>query len=351
MSWDEYEIRFRATARKKQYPRAYIEACLAYGRPIYSRGFPIIYDLEHLARLVGYDIDYLLGCCYATSRFYRAFTIPKRSGGTRTIAEPLPSLKEIQRWILEFVLNRVPVSRYAKAFVRGRGIKENARFHKHQPMVLALDIRDFFPSILRYRVYGIFRSFGYSQAVANILSRLCTLEDCLPQGAPTSPALSNLASRRIDRRLAGLSRKLGLRYTRYADDLTFSGHFSTGNLIRVVGSILLEDGFVLNDSKIRVMAEHERQEVTGVTVNKRLRAPRELRHELRQAVYYIETFGLGSHLERTREVRGRFAHHLLGLSTHILHLDPTDPDAIHAVEVLRPLLSKADRGRWDTGVI
>lgn len=339
MSWHDYETRFRAEARRVRYPAAHLAACLAYAKPLYTRGFPPIYDVAHLAALVGYDSDYLLGCCYATDRFYREFKIPKRSGGERTISEPLPSLKEIQRWILDHVLYSEPVSRYAKGFVRGRGIKENARFHRKQPTVLSLDIRDFFPSIHRHRVYGLFRAFGYSQEVANLLARLCTFRDRLPQGAPTSPAVSNVVTRRVDRRLGGLARKLGLRYTRYADDLTFSGDVSVGRLIPVVRAILQQDGFELNESKNRAMQRHESQEVTGVIVNQRLRAPRALRRLLRQQIHYINAFGLGAHLGRTHEKRARYPYHLMGIATFILHLDPSDADALRAVNVLRPMLS------------
>jgi RNA-directed DNA polymerase len=338
MPWHEYETRFRAEAKRTHYPNESLEECLAYAKPLYTRGFPVIYNLDHLSGLVAYDTDYILGCSYAPERFYRQFVVRKRSGGQREINEPLPSLKQIQRWILDRILYAEPVSKYAKGFVPKRSIKENARFHRKQPYLLSLDIKDFFPSIKRPRVFGIFRAFGYSQEVANILARLCTREECLPQGAPTSPALSNLFARRLDRKLGGLAKKIKARYTRYADDLTFSGSFSPGKVIKVVREVLAEEKLSLNEAKTRLMEPHQRQEVTGIVVNQRLRAARDLRRGLRQAIYYIETYGLGSHLEHIREVRGRYIYHLLGLATFILYVDPEDSDALHATEVLRKLL-------------
>jgi RNA-directed DNA polymerase len=338
MSWDQYEAHFRAAAKRAHYPKEHLEACLSYAHPLYTSGVPVIYDLDHLSALVGYDRDYILGCSYAPERFYRRFTVPKRSGGERVIDEPLPSLKQIQRWVLDRILYAEPVSPYAKGFVPGRSIKENARFHRKRPLLLSLDIQDFFPSIKRPRIYGIFRGFGYTQEVANILARLCTRDECLPQGAPTSPALSNIFAKRLDRRLAGLARKLKARYTRYADDLAFSGMFSPGKVIKVVREVLAADELTLNEAKTRLMERHQRQEVTGVVVNERLRAARDLRRRLRQAIYYIDTYGLGSHLEHIKEFRGRYIYHLMGIATFALYLDPKDRDALHAIEVLRELL-------------
>ena len=342
MPWHEYETRFRAEAKRTHYPKESLEACLSYGKPLYTRGFPVIYNLDHLSGLVAYDTDYILGCSYAPERFYRQFIVRKRSGGEREINEPLPSLKEIQRWILDRILYAERVSKYAKGFVPKRSIKENARFHRKQSLLLSLDIKDFFPSIKRPRIYGIFRGFGYSQEVANILARLCTRDESLPQGAPTSPALSNIFAKRLDRKLGGLARKIQARYTRYADDLTFSGSFSPGKVIKVVREVLDEEKLILNESKTRLMEAHQRQEVTGIVVNQRLRAAREVRRNLRQAIYYIEKYGLGSHLEQIREVRGRYIYHLLGIATFILYVDPDDPDALHATDVLRNLLPDND---------
>ena len=334
MNWDEYEARFKDAARARDCPEQYVDQCLHYARPLIAQGLPPIYNLQHLSLLVGYDESYIRGCAYCSEKFYRRFHIAKRSGGLRTIDEPLPSLKDIQRWVLGNVLSRLTVSRFAKGFVAGRDIKENARFHRAQPVVLSLDIRDFFPSIQRHRVYGIFRSLGYSQEVSNILGRVCTRDNQLPQGAPTSPALSNLFARRIDRRLARYARSQKLRYTRYADDITLSGQLRPGAVISMVERVLADEGLQLNHSKTRAMQQHQRQEVTGIVVNNKLDFPRDIRRRLRQATYYIEHFGLSSHLSHTMEKRARYLDHLIGLISTVLYVHPGRSQLVEARERL-----------------
>jgi RNA-directed DNA polymerase len=146
-----------------------------------------------------------------------------------------------------------------------------------------------------------------------------------------------------------LARKLNARYTRYADDLAFSGSFSPGRIISVVRKVLGKEKLVLNETKTRLMERHQRQEVTGITVNVRLRAGRNFRRKLRQAIHYIENHGLGSHLEHIEEFRGRYVYHLMGMATFVLHIDPKDSDAIHALEVLRKLLPEAEVGSAEGG--
>ena len=326
-SFETYSETFINFAHQQRATDTQIESCLRYARPLLNRGLPPVFDIDHLCHLVGYENDYLLGAAYRPEKYYRTFEIEKRSGGVRQISEPLPGLKEIQNWLYVEVLSRVPVSECAKAFVAGRSIKDNALLHRKQEQVLSLDLKDFFPSIARFRVFGLFRSFGYSKVVTNILSRLCTLNNALPQGAPTSPAISNLIAARLDRRLLGLARKLNLRYSRYADDLTFSGEFDSGWLVMSVRAIALDEGFQLNEGKTRLMRRHQRQEVTGVVVNERLNARRELRRELRQLTYYIDKYGVEGHLNHIGELRAGFISHCLGLCSHVLHLSPGDIEA------------------------
>jgi RNA-directed DNA polymerase len=288
---------------------------------------------------VGYRTEYLLGAAYRTESFYRQFTVPKKNGSTRTISEPLPSLKEIQRWLLADLLYKVPLSRFAKAFRSDYSIKDNARFHRRQPLVLTMDLQDFFPSIARARVYDMYRRLGYSQPVSNVLARICCYENALPQGAPTSPAISNIVCRRFDQRLGGYARRNNLRYTRYADDLTFSGQFQAGDVIGFVRKVASAEGFTVHPAKIRAMASHQRQAVTGVVVNAHLQAPRSLRRDIRQAIHYIQRHGLDGHLDVIHEKRSHYLEHLLGLVTFILFVNPSDTQARRWDEYLRRLLS------------
>jgi RNA-directed DNA polymerase len=176
---------------------------------------------------------------------------------------------------------------------------------------------------------------GYSVPVATMLSNLCCLSESLPQGAPTSPALSNLLMQQTDKRISGFIKKKKIRYTRYADDLTFSGDFEPGMIIKFVKSVMNDINLRLNEKKIRVRRPGQRQEVTGVIVNEKMQAPKELRRKLRQAVYYIEKYGLASHLDKTENLRANHVYHWLGIANFILFLNPKDEDALRCRELLR----------------
>jgi RNA-directed DNA polymerase len=220
---------------------------------------------------------------------YREFTIPKRSGGKRRILAPVPELKALQRRILRRLLARLRVHPAATGFERGKSIVTNARVHVGQAVVMRFDIRDFFPSTTAKRLKHYFRRIGYNRPAAKLLIRLCTHEGGLPQGAPTSPRLSNLVNYRLDARLAGMARRLGGTYTRYADDITVS--FSDDDaaasnrqhaMQRFLRQVVQENGYQLHRRKKRsVRRRHHRQLVTGLVVNERVNLPREVRRRLR----------------------------------------------------------------------
>lgn len=213
--------------------------------------------------------------------------LPKSNGSLRLIEEPKPFLKRLQRRILSGLLSLVPPHDAAFGFRPGRNCIGAAARHAGEAMVIGFDLADFFPSIAIHRVYALFRTLGYPRAVAQSLAGLCTARTApallatpglagrgalssrhLPQGAPTSPALANLCAHALDRRLAGLARSLGAAYTRYADDLAFSGDARIAPILRsAVPEIVAEQGFRLNPAKTRVMPAHRRQTVTGLTVN------------------------------------------------------------------------------------
>ena len=219
---------------------------------------------------------------------YIRFTIPKRSGGSRLISRPRPSLQQAQQWVQSTILHNQPLHPAAMAFRRGVSILDNARLHSGKKIVVRLDLKDFFPTITFARVRGLFESFGYNPGVATVLSLLCTDsprvllsldnqshvvpvgERALPQGACTSPALANLVSRSLDRRIQGYANKAGWVYTRYADDLVFSTIQETDSphrLIRGISTVTRDEGFVVNEEKTRVMRAPNRQTVTGLLVN------------------------------------------------------------------------------------
>ena len=235
---------------------------------------------------------------------YSRFTIPKRRGGTRQIEAPGEKLKALQRRVLHRLLNPLPAHPAATGFVPGRSIVDNARPHVGQGVVINLDLADFFPSITAERVAESWRGLGWDAEAATILSRICTQEGRLPQGAPTSPAVSNLVCRRLDARLAALAKKHEGQYTRYADDLTFSFAGLGINkrlrptkrrpllkrpprppsraLLTQIKSILEAEGFQIQMKKrVRIQRPHQRQTATGLVVNRTVNLPRRTRRLIR----------------------------------------------------------------------
>ena len=322
--WREYANNFRKVSRFSKRDESFEKLCLEYARKLFDKNCPIIYEPQHFSALVGYSTDYLYGASNSQELFYRTFSVPKKSSGYRIINEPLPSLKEIQRWILDEILNQIPSHSVAKGFSKGQSIRDNAKFHRGQTIVLTLDVKNFFPSINDKRVYRIFRSIGYSKPVSGLLTNLTTLNGELPQGAPTSPYLSNLVFAEVDTRIFGYCRKHSVRYTRYADDLTFSGEFSPPQILNFVSKVFKEYKFKINPKKTRVMRKDTQQLVTGIVVNEKLQSPRNIRKFLRQECYYIEKYGLEDHLLIRGVSTPNYLERLLGMADHALFVNPTD---------------------------
>jgi RNA-directed DNA polymerase len=214
--------------------------------------------------------------------YYRRYKIPKRAGGVRTILAPRTYLKAVQRFILKRILESQPLPKYVMGFVRGRGIVQNARVHVGADYLLNVDVKDFFPSVRTEHVLKVFRRLGFPEEMSRVLSFLCTYEGCLPQGAPTSPYLANLAFGKIDEELVRISEKRSLKYSRYADDLTFSGSEPIEEgFVSKVDEILRSHGFNLNAKKIKLTRPGQAKYVTGLVVNKRVQPDRRARKTLR----------------------------------------------------------------------
>lgn len=279
---------------------------------------PVITKVPQLCEALNLTVSELRRLCYqreaSTYSHYTRFEIPKRSGGMRAIWAPLPTLKQAQHWILHEILERLVVHGAAHGFLSGRSIATNAAEHSNSQLLVKLDIENFFPSISWKRVKGVFRKAGYPEQIATLLALLCTeapreivqdngktyyvalAERCLPQGAPTSPALTNALCLRLDRRITGFADKTGWRYTRYADDLTFS--FAADNsqeadisrLLGTVKRILGEEGFNVNVKKTHVIRQHQAQQVTGLIVNgtQAPRVSRSLKRQMRAALHNLQ---------------------------------------------------------------
>ncbi len=216
-------------------------------------GLPAFYGLLGLANLIHIDLGLLTVMAYRSERFYKTYNIPKRSGGERKISQPSKELKAIQAWILRNILDKLSPSEHATAYLSGKNLTDNVSPHNANRYFLSIDLEEFFPSIKRWRVKHIFKLIGYSTVNVEVLSNLCTYFDGLPQGGVTSPALSNLALLKLDRRLSGFTSRRNIVFTRYADDMTFSTN-NRSVLINSYQTILLiiqSEGFEVNKKKIR----------------------------------------------------------------------------------------------------
>ncbi len=308
-------------------------------------GLPVLATPADVAQALGLTIPRLRWLAFHTEVakriHYVHFTVPKRSGGTRTLSAPHGLLAAAQQWILTNILNKLPLEAPAHGFRAGHSILTNAQAHVGRAVVVNMDLEGFFPSIGFRRVRSVFQRLGYSPAVATLLALLCT--ECprepvvyagevyyvatgprgLPQGACTSPALSNQVARRLDKRLGGLANKMGLTYTRYADDLSFSGEAALnekiGYLMTRVRHLAEEEGFAVNEKKSRVLRRNTAQTVTGLVVNQKPSLPRKELRRLRALLHRARTEGLDA---QNREGRPNFRAWLAGKIAYVRMVRP-----------------------------
>ncbi|WP_261304009.1 reverse transcriptase family protein [Paenibacillus andongensis] len=342
MNWEMYKDKFYYLAKFSGKDELYIQTCLSYAEKLFRQGLPVIYDLEHLSMLVGYKESYILKVCNSQSYFYRTFKIPKKvKGEYREISEPLPNLKNIQHWILNGILYNLSPNPHAKAYRRGYFIKDNAKYHRNQKTVLTIDIKDYFVSIGFKKVLNLFMKIGYCKSVAVALTNLCILNNGLPQGAPTSAMLSNLTTITLDEKISYYTSRRKIRYTRYADDMTFSGDLNEDKVIKFINEVLRSEEFVVNEQKTRTRHRNQQQEVTGIVVNEKLQVSRGYRKSLRQVMYYIKKYGLESHLRHTFEFetnKRHYVYQLLGKANFILSINPNDVEVKEYYNYLKELL-------------
>lgn len=234
---------------------------------------PYLFGISH--QLVGFIEKFPEG-------FYRTFTLPKKSGGSRTIVAPRLVLKTIQRWIHVNICLKATPHESATGFIKGKNIFFNAQVHSKNRNLMVIDIEGFFSSIRFYKVESIFKEFGFPDKVNHQLAALCCLDSSLPQGAPTSPTLSNLVFKPADIKLSDLAAGWSCNYTRYADDLAFSGsRVFTKDDKSTVADILKEFGLSINEGKSRIIGQGGRQMIAGVVVNQFALPPRILRRRWR----------------------------------------------------------------------
>ncbi len=308
------------------------------GQPaeVTKHGLPQLVTAADVVKLLGLaDVTALTPLQRAgtgTGAPYVEFEIDKATGGKRAIAAPRAPLRKVQRTILREILDKLPMHDAAHGFIKGRSTVTNAKPHEAAALVVKLDLVDFFPTVHFRRVRGLFGQLGYSGDVANLLASLCTYRPVLadghvawpgvlPQGAPTSPALANLACRRLDARLSALAKKSGAIYTRYADDLTFS--FSSepktlGRFLWWVDQICQQEGFCENTRKRRVLRKKNQQRVTGIVVNSGMFVPRRDRHRFRAILANVKKNGIDVEAKGNKD----FEAYLRGFASYVKMVQP-----------------------------
>ncbi|MCF6228504.1 MAG: reverse transcriptase family protein [Planctomycetes bacterium] len=306
-------------------------------------GLPAINSVEDLAALIGITPNQLAGFALrgdGQRSHYVGRPIPKKSGGERRLLVPLPRLKAAQQALHRKLISLLPLQPCVHGFRLKHDVLTGSSVHVGRQIVIGMDIAEFFPSFTFRRVSGYFRALGYSRGIAIALASL-TITSCmdvpdytpeaysnhsyteLPQGAPTSPGIANAICWRMDKRLSALARKFGGDYTRYADDLTFSGFQdmadNTGRLLRIVRQIIETEGFVVNENKTRIMRRGSQQRVTGVVVNEKTNLPRREFDKIKAIIHNCIKHGPATQNHAQHE---NFKEHLRGRVAHAQHIGP-----------------------------
>jgi RNA-directed DNA polymerase len=313
-------------AERQGHSPEFLKVTVDYARKLDDQGLPVIFTRQHLASLVGMPSDLISQSIQFRANQYYRFSVPKRnSKGLRHITTPEKKLLYLQRWINKNILQNVPVLDCCTAFVPGTSLATNGYIHRNASILLKVDLLKFFDTITEKRVFGFFKHLGYHPNVAFDLAQLTTvypterfwhsltLEEIkliggkikfnaavLPQGAPTSPQLANCIATSLDRRLYSLSQNLNCRYSRYADDLSFSLGAAGGRLppINVIRRIVEEEGFFVNEHKTGFFKKGMKQYVTGMTVTHGFHVPKSVRQEVLKHLYYSRKYGPFEHLKR-----------------------------------------------------
>lgn len=324
MNKEKYIAELKSLLAEKGENEKDILAAAKYADNLISLKLPVIFDKNHFAALIGIKLVELTAILsYLEENYYRRVEIEKKDGGTRELLIPAMKLRLIQQWILKNILYSIHISDHATGFRKGHSIVTNAKPHLGKKCLVNMDLKDFFPSINQKQIFQIFYYYGYTISVSYMLSRLCTYEGYVPQGAPTSPYLSNIVCLKLDKRLSKLSEQYEADYTRYADDMTFSGNRCLKNIILPVTEIVEDEGFLVNVNKTRIQMAHQRQEVTGVNVSgQKLTVRKKYKKKMFQELYYCKKYGPTNHLKHIGCNKRFYKDHMYGKAFYIYMVEP-----------------------------
>lgn len=259
---------------------------------IESLDLPMMKSFDDLVQNLRLSAKLMHWLTSSSSEKYKTFYLIKKDGSKRRIDAPARSLKIVQRWILDNILAKIKVSPYSFGFKsgeKGSPLVKCAEKHKNNLYILKVDLKNFYPSINKERVYYTFLDLGYNSSVANLLTDICIRDGYLPQGAVTSAYLANLICRDLDYRVAGYCNKKDIIYTRYADDLTFScdNRETLHKSLFTIRRIIEGEKFQLNTNKIHFMTPKCKKSILGITLNDTsIKAPREMKRMVRSVIHY-----------------------------------------------------------------
>lgn len=292
---------------------------------------PVIENVNQLLSIFLFSEDDEKKYFFSKNRkyyLYKKFTISKKTGGYRIIEVPTEKIFRVQKVINKVILSVVNTSTHVCGYVKGKSIVDNAKPHVGSKMLFKFDIQNFFGTISMKDVYMQFRFFGYGENVSRYLSYLCVNNDfVLPQGAPTSPVLSNLVCIKLDKRISAFCKKNDLTYTRYADDISISSKIILGktkrNSIRnTICEIIITEGFEVNESKLNTYKQGSKMSITSIVVNDKLSVDKKRLREIDNAIRYIKKYGLDSHLEKIEfDINKNYFNYLYGLACYIKQID------------------------------
>ena len=292
----------------------------------------IVYkELASIEQDLGFSAKTLYGLSNNLEKHYHNVLIPKSDGSKRKLSVPDLILKRVQKSIADNILTQFPVSNYAKAYKVGGSVQQNAQPHIGKKKILKLDIEGFFDHILYSQVKNIvFCKEKFAEPIRVLLTMLCYYKESLPQGAPTSPAITNIIMYDFDEKVGAFCATKNIAYTRYCDDMTFSGDFDEREVISFVKNELYGLGLFLKNRKTVVVPASKRQTVTGIVVNEKLNITKEYKKNIRQEMYYIQKFGLDEHLNKLgiSDKRG----YILSLTGRIAFVLQTIPNNREFVE-------------------
>ncbi len=337
------------TANNGGHSPNFLSDTLSYIDNLTAKQLPVIFSLKHFSILIGMEMSDVIKIIKNRNNHYSYYLIKKKKGGFRRIVSPYKDLKFMQSWIKENILDKVEASKQATGFIKGKSILNNAKSHENSSVILNLDLSNFFESITEKRVFGIFKSLGYSKNLAIEFAKICTAQmteekyDAIPQekqeffqeiyqlkesvlvqGAPTSPALSNLICRRLDLRLSKLTNKLGINYSRYADDITFSGNDNNLPSLSIIKKIINDEDFQINWDKVGKYKKGQRQIVTGLLIDGKVRVPKSFKKEIYRHLHFCSKYGAFSHFKRICPDKGYRKEWLLGKIYFIYAIEPNE---------------------------